>query len=101
MGYASSIYNEQVRDDLNIIRNVRNAFAHAKKLIDFDNEFVVAELQRLKGRYIPKRYFTLAPQVIGIAVRAGYIGMCYRLSSKLTRKRTRHMRAADRRSMQR
>ncbi len=101
MGYAFGIYDEKIRDDLNVIRHVRNAFAHAKRLIDFDNELVVAELQRLKGRYIPKRYFTLAPEVVGVAIKAGYITMCYRISSKLTRKRTRHMRVADHRAIQR
>jgi DNA-binding MltR family transcriptional regulator len=30
MGYALGIYDQRMHDDLNIVRNIRNAFAHSK-----------------------------------------------------------------------
>src|SRR5215469_2652966 len=34
-GYAFGIYDKKLRDDLHIVRAIRNAFAHSKKIIDF------------------------------------------------------------------
>jgi hypothetical protein len=35
--YALGIYDDTTKQNLNIVRNIRNAFAHSKKLIDFDH----------------------------------------------------------------
>jgi hypothetical protein len=35
MGCALRMYNDDVRFDLNIVRNIRNQFAHSKKLVSF------------------------------------------------------------------
>jgi len=44
IGYALGIYDKGMRSDLTIVRNIRNAFAHSKTLIQFDHPAVVAEL---------------------------------------------------------
>jgi hypothetical protein len=51
LGRALRLYGEEVNHNLNIIRNIRNTFAHAKKLITFEHELVVAEL---RSTAIPK-----------------------------------------------
>jgi hypothetical protein len=48
MGYALKIYDNEIKAYLDIIRNVRNAFAHARGVIDFDNELIVKELSKIK-----------------------------------------------------
>lgn len=44
IGYALGIYNDKIQHDLNTVRIVRNAFAHSKKLLDFDDPLVIQEL---------------------------------------------------------
>jgi DNA-binding MltR family transcriptional regulator len=44
IGHAFGIYDAKVDHDLNIVRTIRNAFAHSKKLLDFDDKLLVPEL---------------------------------------------------------
>lgn len=44
-GRAFKLYDDDTKDHLNRIRNIRNAFAHAKMLIAFDNPLVLKELR--------------------------------------------------------
>ena len=37
LGYAFKIYDEKVVKDLNIIRTIRNAFAHSRMLLNFEH----------------------------------------------------------------
>jgi hypothetical protein len=46
--FAFRIFDEATKDNLKIVKNIRNAFAHAKKLIDFNHELVVAELNKIQ-----------------------------------------------------
>ncbi len=48
-GYAFGLYGEVFEGALHTLRNIRNAFAHSKKLIDFENELVLKELRKLKN----------------------------------------------------
>src|ERR1017187_321469 len=48
MGYALRIYNEETRQNLDIVRAVRNAFAHTKVLIDFNHALIIKELMKVK-----------------------------------------------------
>lgn len=49
-GYAFGIYDDTVQHDLNVIRTIRNTFAHSKKLLDFDDALIIQEL--LKARVL-------------------------------------------------
>jgi hypothetical protein len=44
MGYALRLYEAGFKKNLDIVRAIRNAFAHSKRLIDFDHPLVVKEL---------------------------------------------------------
>jgi hypothetical protein len=48
LGYALGFYDESMRHNLDIVRNIRNAFAHAKQSIDFSHVLITAELRRIK-----------------------------------------------------
>ena len=47
VGYAFRCYGPLTRDDLNTVRDVRNAFAHARRLINFDTKEVTQHCARL------------------------------------------------------
>jgi hypothetical protein len=48
LGYALSLYDAGVRDNLEIIRRIRNAFAHTPQAIDFKTEEIRTEVRKLK-----------------------------------------------------
>jgi hypothetical protein len=48
IGYAIGIYGELVRNDLDTVRAIRNAFAHSKVLIDFATPEVADEVRKLR-----------------------------------------------------
>lgn len=76
MGYALGAYDDSVRSDLTIVRTIRNAFAHSKKLIKFDHPAVVAALRKATtSSALPK----------GLDERRLYINLCLRLTLKLMR----------------
>ncbi len=47
IGYAIGLYGPQFRNTLNIIRNVRNAFAHTAVPLDFRHHLVINECKDL------------------------------------------------------
>ena len=48
MGYALGLYGRIIRNDLDVIRRVRNAFAHAKKPITFTTPKIAKEVAKLR-----------------------------------------------------
>ncbi|MHB1758464.1 MAG: DUF4145 domain-containing protein [Leptospirillum sp.] len=48
LGFALGLYREVLKKDLNVIRNIRNAFAHSMKPITFDIPEVENELKNLR-----------------------------------------------------
>lgn len=47
-GYAFRLFDEITRENLHVIRKIRNAFAHGKRVFDFEHELVIAELRQIK-----------------------------------------------------
>jgi DNA-binding MltR family transcriptional regulator len=47
LGYAMGLYDDKIRDDLNVIRRVRNAFAHTRRPIDFGTPEISDECRRI------------------------------------------------------
>jgi hypothetical protein len=84
IGYELGIYDQEMRSDLDIVRNIRNAFAHSKKLIQFDHPDVAAELRKATGSPIPKKHWEFASPDVTIHI---YIALCFRLSRALMRLR--------------
>jgi DNA-binding MltR family transcriptional regulator len=88
MGYALGIYDRGMYNDLNIVRNIRNAFAHSKKLIQFDHPAVVAELRKATRLGIPKKMWkSKGPDVML------YMSLCFHVSTKLIRIYIRRMKS--------
>jgi len=72
LGYALGIYRDIFRNDLHVIRTIRNAFAHTMKPINFETPAVEKELSRAKYLdYIKSlplepidEFFTPSPHVL-------------------------------------
>jgi mannitol repressor len=81
-GFAFGIYDDKTRDDLHTIRNVRNAFAHSKKNLDFGDPLIIAELR--KAHIIGIKMRKVLEGSPGIYNSKGaYIILCVRIYSKL------------------
>jgi len=48
LGYAMSLYDDKVRDDLEVIRRVRNSFSHVRRSINFNTPEIVEECRKLR-----------------------------------------------------
>jgi hypothetical protein len=85
IGHALHLYDGEFRDNLDIVRAVRKAFAHSKRVIDFDNPLVSDEIKTIKIPKNQRRAFrknaTLPPQ-------QAYLTLCLRLVSEMLRQRT-------------
>ena len=94
--YAFGLINETVRDWLDSIRHIRNAFAHAKTEIDFKNEAVVYELRHLT---LPSNPRSRAHKHVSLLRQKDqdpqecYVGLCYITLQDLVRKRSKRFKA--------
>jgi DNA-binding MltR family transcriptional regulator len=87
IGYSLGIYDEKVQRDLNIVRVIRNAFAHSKKLLDFNDPLVVQEMLgalRLSAKF--KKHLRKNPT--NQLAKASFIVICLKLQTTLLRKLT-------------
>jgi DNA-binding MltR family transcriptional regulator len=89
LGYAFGIYDDGMRDDLHIVRRIRNAFAHSRKPIQFTHPAVVKELTGVTTKLpkLPKIYKgpTSTP--------TSYVSLCFMLSGNLLQISTRRLKS--------
>lgn len=78
LGHALSSFDEDIRLDLNIIRDVRNAFAHSRTVLSFDDHEVTAELYKIKPVRKGKRMLRSGALIVGSSKRA-YLELCMSL----------------------
>jgi hypothetical protein len=72
LGYALSLYDEVARDNLDAIRVIRNAFAHAAVPITFETEQVAEQVRKIR-----LRTFEIASGVEGLSEnRKKFTGAC-------------------------
>jgi hypothetical protein len=83
--FAFRMFDEATRDNLKIVKNVRNAFAHAKTLIDFEHELVAAEIKKIKIPAFRKRSHRII-QVATDVPKAAYVLLCIVISTHLVHK---------------
>ncbi len=91
-GYAFGLYDEDIRDNLKIIKNIRNAFAHSKHLVDFSNDSVVKQLRSV---VLPKKKHAKRMRNLKLVKHqkgppsASYIILCLAVDTELLKRRTR------------
>lgn len=88
MGHALGIYDDKIRNDLDLVRTIRNAFAHSRKLLDFNDPLIVAELSRsllLKENF--KRYLHEDKDGSNrLLTHAFYVIICLKLETMMLRR---------------
>jgi hypothetical protein len=100
MARALKIIDPATETNLQIVRVIRNAFAHSKKLIDFDHELVEAELKSISIPRYAKRGFRAAKS-LKLGNRQAFLVLCHHLALHLLRKGTTALQRANKRWMAR
>jgi hypothetical protein len=85
VGFAFRIYDKATRDNLKIISNIRNAFAHSKRLIDFDNELIKRELSKAAIPNFEKRVHRSIHEPT-FSPKESYITLCMIITFYLTKR---------------
>jgi hypothetical protein len=85
LGRTLRIYSDDTRENLDIVRSVRNAFAHSRRIIDFSHHLVCKELDSIK---VPKGGTKTYGSVIKYPPQQRYVRLCFLLAGELMRKRT-------------
>lgn len=88
--YGFGILDGITKDGMNTVRNIRNAFAHSRQLIEFDHKLIVSELRKitLPMNKRAKMYEDLSlAQSLEKGPRTSYIVLCFTLSLYLLDKR--------------
>lgn len=80
--YALGICDKKIRDEMDIIRNVRNLFSHALRSIDFKNTDVIVLCDRLTERAKDPEIYALRQEQYGPS-RMRFIGACLGVSMVL------------------
>ena len=88
IGHAFGIYDAKVEHDLNIVRTIRNAFAHSKKLLDFDDKLLVPELLSAHCLDMKLKKELQKNPTIQLG-KVAYILICLKLQNWFLKKKTR------------
>jgi hypothetical protein len=92
------ILDADMRCNLDIIRNIRNRFAHTKRLISFDHHFIADEMAKVKTLQGQKRHFARLPSY---DAQWRYVLMCLHCIRVMSKKRFGNRTAAHKAWMKR
>ena len=109
MAFALGVIDEDVRAALNTIRHIRNAFAHAKKLLKFDHPLVVKELRCVGLPAKRTEFHKLLGEIRQDADPANkngspqraYVALCFAVGNSILKREVRGMKARSRRLQRR
>jgi hypothetical protein len=94
-GFALGIFSEEIRLNLNLVRDIRNAFAHSRMDLRFDNPTLVNALTRIQpvrsaAREVASGSLSLEPG------KRAYLQLCFSLFAFFQAKyRKRHRKARN------
>lgn len=94
LGYALRLYDDHARTNLNIIKNIRNFFAHSQKILDFNSLPIRNELNKIvtiggkRSRHY--RHLSVAKThktgvTLALQNRVAYIMLCITMRSIITK----------------
>jgi hypothetical protein len=81
-GYAMRLFNADFYGAMNLIRIIRNQFAHAKRKTDFGNDLILDELRKIKFKRRRVTHY-LKMEDKNEAGRLAYAAVCFHLSAAL------------------
>lgn len=94
--YGFRILDDVLRDGMDTVRHIRNAFAHSKRLIDFNHELVTRELRLVtlpKGKRSALYKQFLAVRTLREGPRGAYVILCLALAIRFTERRNKRAKA--------
>lgn len=94
LGHALHLYDAEFQDNLGIVRSIRNAFAHSKRVIDFDNSLVSDEIKTIK---IPKNRNKEFRKIGTLAPQQAYVTLCFLLVTEMLHRRTTAVQRSNKR----
>jgi hypothetical protein len=97
MAYVLKIIDKPTRRNMDIIRAIRNAFAHSKRTIGFDNPLIAAELAKAQPMSRRKRAFRLLNRISDPKTK--YTVLCWQTAGPLNQRLTRSIMSVTRRKM--
>ncbi len=110
-GYAFGIYDKIIRDGLNTVRDIRNAFAHSHRPIDFSHDYIRTELKTItlpdKQESQLYKWLTDVPYLADkdptskseqMPPQIAFKDLCFILMTVLLKKQTRRLKTKQRRS---
>lgn len=98
-GYAMGLFDERTKDWLNRIRGIRNAFAHSKVILDFENHLVLKTLRASpptkskKGELHKMLRLVRSPKTTG---HEAFVALCTAVYVSLIRREIRSLSASNR-----
>lgn len=91
IAYAFKIIDEKTRDDMHIVRTIRNAFAHSRKIISFDDDLILKELAGASN--FDKKLKKIAGESRNKnEARLLYVNLCHTIYLKLLKRRTKNIK---------
>jgi len=98
MGKVLRIYKEPLETNLHVVRVIRNQFAHARRLFDFDDQFIRSKLASVVLPAKTNAHYEHMRSVIQCSRggRSAYIVLCVTIASQLLAKRSLSSKAAKR-----
>lgn len=94
-GRALGLYDDAFKTNLDIVRVIRNTFAHSKRLIDFDHPLVAAELAKIAIPHVGKRSFT---KIKRLPPKVSYLALCMQLAREILHRVNKARAATDRKA---
>lgn len=96
MGMALRIYDKETTGNLKIISNIRNAFAHSKRLIAFEHDLVEKEIRKVSVPKFQKRAHREI-RAMKYGAKGGYVTLCILISTYLTNRYVESLKAKTKR----
>jgi hypothetical protein len=87
-GYAFRLFGEELRTNLDIVRVIRNQFAHSKKPFDFSHPLIIKELGKTREIAGFRKDFRSWVRHNAHGPQSAYLSLCVLLACALTRKGT-------------
>jgi hypothetical protein len=99
LGHALKLYDADMRDNLNIVRTIRNQFAHSKKLLPFDHYLIDQHIKKSKPIPGLRKSFSSFVQQNKHGTQFAYISLCMLLGNAFLRKGRMSVEARARRML--
>lgn len=87
LAYGLALIDEDQKANVNVVRNIRNAFAHSRHVLTFRNELIIRELKSAK---IPKNLPAAEQEQLRNVIAAAeedpqlsYVGLCFIIVSQV------------------